>query len=48
MGKKQRRLYRKINNFYLTQTDASNKLCPKEECEGVIKVDEMADEQTCP
>jgi hypothetical protein len=30
--------YIKIHNFYATANDPSLKLCPKEECDGIIKI----------
>jgi hypothetical protein len=33
-----RQKYIKIHNFYATADDPSLKLCPKEECDGIIKI----------
>jgi hypothetical protein len=35
-----RKQYLKAHQFYMTANDPTLKLCPKEDCEGVIKITE--------
>ena len=30
--------YKKVHNFYVTSNDPSLRLCPKENCEGIVKI----------
>ena len=40
--------YTKLHNFYLTLNDSSIKMCPREECDGILKKDsEQAQTMTC-
>jgi hypothetical protein len=39
--------YRKVHRFYVTLEDPTLKMCPREDCEGLVKVERETERVTC-
>lgn len=38
LSEEMKKQYKKVHNFYVTSNDPSLRLCPKEKCEGIVKI----------